>query len=197
MNILLAIQGNEATQSGSEPAVDAALTKVGQQQYMLCGACHGQRGEGTAAGPPLANSEWVNGPVENLINIQLRGLIGPIKVNGQEYNFPGGMQPMAFQSDEQIAGVLSYIRSNLGNNAPPVSPAEVAALRSEVGKPQVTVDDLIAPEPVKKSTSTEVGEPVRIPDKYADMDSSLGIPFWVGAGIFLFVLVCLIGLFKK
>jgi quinoprotein glucose dehydrogenase len=63
--------------AAAEPvAPDTA--KIGQQQFMLCGACHGQQGEGTAAGPPLAGSEWVNGPAENLIRIQLRGLTGPI-----------------------------------------------------------------------------------------------------------------------
>ena len=103
MNIFLAIDGAVAAPANSNFTPDAGFAKVGRQQYIICGACHGQGGEGTAAGPPLAGSEWVNGPTENLINIQLRGLIGPIEVKGQEYNFPGGMQPMAYQSDEQIA----------------------------------------------------------------------------------------------
>ena len=45
-------------------------------------ACHGANGEGTVLAPPLAKSNWVNGPVENLIRIQLRGLQGPITVSG-------------------------------------------------------------------------------------------------------------------
>lgn len=130
------------TENKASPALDP---KIGAQQYMLCGACHGQQGEGTAAAPPLAGSEWVTGSAENLIKIQLRGLAGPIKVKGQEYNFPAGMMPMAFQTDEQIASVLTYIRSNFGNKAEPVSAAEVAALRSEVGKPQLTAPELIQP----------------------------------------------------
>ena len=86
--------------------------------------------------PPLAGSEWVNGPVSNLIRIQLRGLQGPITVTGKEYNFPGGMAALAYQTDEQIAAVLTYVRNSFGNKAPAVKPEQVAALRSEVGKPQ-------------------------------------------------------------
>ncbi len=125
--------------------IDPAFLKAGQQQFMVCGACHGQSGEGTAAGPPLAGSEWVNGPEENLIRIQLRGLRGPITVKGKEYNFPAGMAALTYQNDEQIAAVLTYVRNSFGNSAPPVSPAAVAALRSEVGKPPVSAAELAPP----------------------------------------------------
>jgi quinoprotein glucose dehydrogenase len=133
-----------------QATADPALLKLGKQQFIVCGACHGQSGEGTAAGPPLAGSEWVNGPEENLIRIQLRGLVGPIRVKGQEYNIPGGMAALAFQTDEQIAAVLTYMRSSFGNSAPPISPAAVAALRKEVGKPQLTAKELIPPRAAKK-----------------------------------------------
>jgi len=119
----------------------AALRKMGQQQYIMCAACHGQQGEGGPAGPPLAGSEWVAGPAENLVRIQLRGLQGPIKVKGVEYNMV--MAPMPYQTDDQIAAVLTFIRSSFGNDAPPVSPEDVARHRDEVGKPTLTVDDLI------------------------------------------------------
>ncbi len=125
--------------------IDPAQMEIGKAQYLVCGACHGQNGEGGPAGPPLAGSEWVTGPVSNLIIIQLRGLKGPITVKGVEYNFPAGMTPMAYQTDEQVAGVLTYIRNSFGNKASAVKPEQVAALRGEVGKPQATVEDLIKP----------------------------------------------------
>ena len=128
-------------------AIDPAILKTGQQQFILCGACHGQNGEGTAAGPPLAGSEWVNGPAQNLIRIQLRGLQGPITVKGQEYNFPAGMAALAYQTDDQIAAVLTYMRNSFGNSAPLITPAAVAALRTEVGKPPVTAAELTPPLP--------------------------------------------------
>lgn len=128
-----------------EPPIDPAVMAAGQAAYLLCAACHGQKGEGGPIGPPHAGSEWINGPVENLIRIQLRGLVGPITTHGKEYNFVGGMAPLASQSDEQIAAVLTYVRNSFGNKASAVKPEQVAALRSEVGKPQLTVQDLIKP----------------------------------------------------
>jgi mono/diheme cytochrome c family protein len=129
----------------ADAPIDPAVMEIGKTQYLVCGACHGQNGEGGAAGPPLAGSEWVTGPVSNLILIQLRGLQGPITVKGVEYNFPAGMTPMAYQTDEQIAGALTYIRNSFGNKVSAVKPEQVAALRGEVGKPQVKVEELTKP----------------------------------------------------
>lgn len=134
----------DATPATDEP-IDPAVLAIGKVQFMVCAACHGQNGEGGPAGPPLAGSEWVTGPVSNLIRIQLRGLQGAIKVKGVEYNFPGGMAAMAYQTDEQVAAVLTYVRNNFGNKASAVKPEQVAALRSEVGKPQITAAELTQP----------------------------------------------------
>ena len=131
-------------QASNEP-VDPAAMEIGKASYMLCAACHGQNGEGGVIAPPIAGSEWVTGPVSNLIRIQLRGLQGPITVSGKEYNMPGGMGQLAHQSDEQIAGVLTYIRNSFGNKASGVKPEQVTALRSEVGKPQCVTTELIQP----------------------------------------------------
>lgn len=125
--------------------IDPAQMEIGKAQFLVCGACHGQNGEGGPIAPPLAGSEWVTGPVSNLVRIQLRGLQGPIMVAGKEYNMPAGMAALSYQTDEQIAGVLTYIRNSFGNKASAVKPEQVAALRSEVGKPQVTAAELIKP----------------------------------------------------
>lgn len=125
--------------------IDPAVMAMGQASFMLCGACHGQNGEGGPIAPPLAGSEWVTGPISNLIRIQLRGLQGPISVAGKEYNMPGGMAALSYQTDEQIAGVLTYVRNSFGNKASAVKPEQVAALRSEVGKPQITAAELTKP----------------------------------------------------
>lgn len=135
----------DAPTEDADAPIDPAVMEIGKTAFIVCSACHGQNGEGGLAGPPLANSEWVSGPVSNLILIQLRGLVGPIKVNGKEYNFPAGMAPMAYQTDEQIAGVLTYVRNSFGHKATAVKPEQVAALRSEVGKPQITAEELIQP----------------------------------------------------
>lgn len=129
----------------ADELIDEKLMEVGKASFLLCGACHGQSGEGTPIAPPLAGSNWVAGPISNLIKIQLRGLQGPITVSGKEYNMPGGMAPLFYQTDEQIAGVLTYVRNSFGNKASGVKPEQVAALRGEVGKPQITVEELTKP----------------------------------------------------
>lgn len=135
----------DAAPENPDAPIDPAVMEIGKAQFLVCGACHGAEGEGTAAGPPLAGSDWVTGPVSNLVKIQMRGMTGPITVSGKEYTFPAGMTPMAYQTDEQIAGVLTYVRNSFGNKASAVSVAQVTPLRGEVGKPQLTVEELTKP----------------------------------------------------
>lgn len=144
----------------------------GFSKYTLCAACHGQSGEGTNLGPPLAGSEWVNGPAENLIRIQLRGLQGPIKVKGVDYHFPGGMPALGHQSDEDIAAVLTFVRSSFGNDAPAVTTAEVAAVRKDAGNGPLTAEDLITPPTAAPAKSESSG-------KYDDLEARSGPPAWL------------------
>ena len=133
----------DAAPASNEP-IDPAQMEAGKAAYMICAACHGQNGEGTPAGPPLASSEWVTGKVSNLVLIQMRGLQGPITVAGKEYTFPAGMFPLGLD-DKQIADVLTYIRNSFGNKASAVKVEQVAPLRGEVGKPQLTAAELAKP----------------------------------------------------
>ncbi|MEN9536329.1 MAG: hypothetical protein RLZZ178_326, partial [Verrucomicrobiota bacterium] len=105
--------------------VDPAVLAAGKQAFMTCMACHGANGEGTVIAPPLGKSNWVNGPAENLIRIQLRGLQGPITVSGKQYAPPAPMMALPHQTDEQIAAVLTYVRNSFGNSAPAVTPEQV------------------------------------------------------------------------
>lgn len=194
--------------------LDPEVKKAGQAQYIMCAACHGQNGEGSVAGPPLAGSEWVNGPEENLIRIQLRGLVGPITVKGQEYNFPAGMIAMAFQTDEQVASVLTFIRNSFGNKAPAVAPGSVAAFRGEVGQPPLTQADLVSPFPAPATESppapASVGADLALTTpavpaltapprstKYDNLSPGLGIPGWVITLIVVFIIVSLFPLFAR
>eukprot|EP00112_Aurelia_sp_Birch-Aquarium-sp1_P005094 Seg15785.1 transcript_id=Seg15785.1/GoldUCD/mRNA.D3Y31 product="Cytochrome c-552" protein_id=Seg15785.1/GoldUCD/D3Y31 len=119
-----------------------------------CQMCHQPGGVGLApAFPPVAKSEWVTGPAENLIRIQLRGLTGKISVAGKEYT--GVMPANATMTDEEIAAVLTYIRSNFGNKADAVTAEMVKKFRGEVGKPMLTVADL--KDPNKKEEKKEEG----------------------------------------
>jgi mono/diheme cytochrome c family protein len=137
----------DALSPAADAPIDPALLEAGKAQFMAgtCFACHGMNGEGGPVGPTLTESEWVTGPVSNLIRIQLRGLQGPIPLKGGIYTPLAPMAPLATQTDEQIASVLTYIRNSFGNKASAVLPEQVKMLRSEVGKPMLTADDLIKP----------------------------------------------------
>ncbi len=135
-------------------AQDAAAEHPGKAIYATCSACHQPTGAGIpGAFPPLAESEWVNGPVENLIRIQLRGLMGEITVKGVKYN--SVMPPNAAMTDKQIADVLTYVRSNFGNKSGAVTEDQVKALRGEVGKPMLKEADLIDPKKVEEKAKEE------------------------------------------
>ena len=58
---------------------------------------------------------------------------------------PAPMVAQAFQTDEQIAAVLTFVRNSWDNKAGAVTPKQVAAFRGEVGKPPLTVKDLVPP----------------------------------------------------
>jgi mono/diheme cytochrome c family protein len=138
----------DALTPGPDVPVDPALIEAGKAAYMgagTCFVCHGPTGEGGPIGPTLAGSEWVTGPVSNLIRIQLRGLEGPIMLKGAIYTPPAPMAALAHQDDNQIAAVLTYIRNSFGNKASAVLPEQVKMLRSEVGKPMLKEADLIKP----------------------------------------------------
>jgi len=139
----------------SDAPVDPAVMEKGKLTFAICSACHGLEGEGmyhiNKTGPPLAGSEWVTGPVANLIAIQFRGLNGPIEVKGETYTPVAPMAPLPLDNDS-IAAVLTYIRNSFGNKASPVTPEQVEAMRGELGKPMLSPADLLPPVPTPGTT---------------------------------------------
>ncbi|MBI5648652.1 MAG: cytochrome c [Ignavibacteriae bacterium] len=94
-----------------------------------CAVCHQMTGKGIpAVYPSLAGSELATGDPTLPIQIVLHGFQGPISRGGQSYN--GVMQPWQNElSDQQIADVLTYVRSSWGNSAPAVDAAAVKTVR--------------------------------------------------------------------
>jgi mono/diheme cytochrome c family protein len=105
---------------------------IGKRVFANCIACHQTTGLGLpGAYPPLAGSEWAQGPDDRIIRIVLNGLSGPVTVKNTSFN--NSMPAFGPQlRDEQIAGVLTYVRSEWGNNAPAVSPDKVKEIRAAV-----------------------------------------------------------------
>ena len=103
---------------------------LGQRVFANCITCHQAKGTGVAGVyPPLADSPFVNGPPEILTRIVLHGLSGPLTVHGRTYN--GAMPAWRHLPDQQVAAVLTYVRSSFGNGAPAVAVETVAAVRAE------------------------------------------------------------------
>ena len=76
----------------------------------------------------MAESEWVTGKPEVLVNILLHGVNGKINVKGVDYN---GQMP-AFKDllkDDELAAVLSYIRSDWGNKAEAIDESLIKNVR--------------------------------------------------------------------
>ena len=111
---------------------------VGKRLYTQnCIGCHQSSGMGLAGQfPPLVGSEWVVGGDwvgdNHLVKILLAGMQGPVQVKGQSYN--NAMPPWAQLKDSEIANILTYIRSEWGNNAPAITPEYVAKVRAIVNR---------------------------------------------------------------
>ena len=95
----------------------------------ICIACHMADGMGVPKfNPPLSNTPYVLGDKTRLIKIVLNGFKEKVKINGQSYS--NIMTPHKDLNDQQIADVLTYVRSSFGNKASAVSMAEVKKVRA-------------------------------------------------------------------
>ncbi len=93
-----------------------------------CAACHQPTGLGAhGVAPPLVDSEWVLGPESRLVRIVLNGAQGPIKAAGA--SFDSSMPSWASFSDEQLAGILTYIRRDWEQGGAAVAPETVKNIR--------------------------------------------------------------------
>ncbi|WP_346778693.1 cytochrome c [Burkholderia sp. Ac-20353] len=107
------------------------LAPLGKKIYEAqCALCHAKEGQGMPPHfPPLANNQ----------SIQMTSSVNPIRMvlNGgyapgtRKNPMPYGMPPFAqLLSDEEVAAVVTYIRTAWGNHGKPVNAKEVNALRS-------------------------------------------------------------------
>jgi nitrite reductase (NO-forming) len=114
----------------------ARLTKEiqiekGKRVYMQhCAMCHQLDGNGLPqVFPPLAQSDYLMADKTRSIGVVLRGLSGPVTVNGHLYN--GVMPPQVLLSNEQVADVLTFVRNSWGNDSEAVAAEEVRVFREE------------------------------------------------------------------
>jgi mono/diheme cytochrome c family protein len=106
---------------------------AGEAVYLrVCLVCHQFTGLGLpGAFPPLAGASIVTeADPGKIIRIVLHGLQGPITVNGTPFNsvMPPPLPPL---TDKEIADVLTFVRNEWGNQAPPIAIEAVAAIRAK------------------------------------------------------------------
>jgi mono/diheme cytochrome c family protein len=119
---------------GQEQQVELSPRDRGKKIFAAnCQTCHQANGEGVPGQyPPLAGSEFTNGGSRRMAMIVLKGLQGPVKVKGRQYG-SAVMQPWdKTLNDQKIADVMTYERSEWGNQASAVTAEQIAALRKEL-----------------------------------------------------------------
>lgn len=116
-----------ATQDGSW---DPADPQLGYKAYVMCQGCHGTDGRGVPGyAPSLSGSPWLAGPVAPAALIVLHGFDATSEP-GSAYVSARMLGHGHQLTDHEIAALLTYARSNFGNAAPPVTTADVAAVRA-------------------------------------------------------------------
>ena len=111
-----------------------------------CIACHQATGQGIpGVFPPLVSSHWATGDEKIPTSIVISGLMGSIEVGETVYN--SVMPPLGSHLDDRdIAGVLSFVRQEWGNDATSVSEELVTEIRTEHGSRANpwTIDELLS-----------------------------------------------------
>jgi mono/diheme cytochrome c family protein len=136
---------------GEQQQVELSPRDRGKKIFSAnCQTCHQANGEGVPGQyPPLAGSEFTNGGSRRMGMIVLKGLQGPVKVKGQQFG-SAVMQPWdKTLTDQKIADVMTFERSEWGNKASPVTAEQIAALRKELAshpESYVEHDILAAPD---------------------------------------------------
>lgn len=115
---------------GKKPASQTSAKRGKQVYETTCITCHQRDGGGVPhLNPPLIKTEYVLGDKSRLIQIVLKGLSQPIEIEEETYT---NVMPAQTQlSDQQIADVLTYVRSNFGNKTSAITVAQVKAERAK------------------------------------------------------------------
>ena len=110
-----------------KPATAGSSAIRGKKVYeQYCLSCHQVDGSGVPRmNPPLIKTSYVLGEKPALIQVVLKGMEASVPIDDEYYS--NSMPPHDFLKDQEIADVLTYVRSNFGNKASAVTIAEVKA----------------------------------------------------------------------
>ena len=114
----------------TDPPSNAESLELSRSRNLsACVICHQPAGQGVPSiYPPLAKSDWVNGPSDRLV--------GPIEVNGMIYPsvpMPSfGVEGSYQWGAKDIAAVATYIRQIWGKEASGVAAEQVGLIRKNL-----------------------------------------------------------------
>lgn len=97
------------------------------EQYCL--TCHQADGSGVPKmNPPLIKTSYVTGDKKKLIQWILTGSVENVPIDGKYYS--NNMPPQNYLKDEEIADILTYVRSSFGNKASVITAIDVKNIRA-------------------------------------------------------------------
>ena len=126
-------RGAMPSSASAAPVSDAQAQRLVEQGAKLyekhCAECHRADGSGKPpAYPRLAGNHSIVASSVNPIRMVLNGGYPPSTTGNPQ---PYGMPPYGpWMNDEEVAAVVSYVRSAWGNQGAPVGPGEVSRYRT-------------------------------------------------------------------
>jgi len=114
-------------------AAPASPIQLGKKIYDgNCASCHQASGAGSPGSyPPLVNSPFVVGSKDRLAAILLKGLQGPLTVNGGSFGTMVMPAQESILTPEKIADLMTYLRGSWGNKANAVTVDEVNTAKTK------------------------------------------------------------------
>jgi cytochrome c len=153
----IAMAQDAAAPAGGAFDLKASIERGKPVFMQTCMVCHQLTGLGLpGAFPPLAATEYTTGEGRRMVAMLLKGVQGPLKVNGVTYNnimLPLDMQFPILKDDGKLADVINYVRNSFGNkDEKAITPEFVTKARAEFASrttPWTEAELLKFPEPVK------------------------------------------------
>ncbi|MEY4375663.1 MAG: hypothetical protein RJB26_213 [Pseudomonadota bacterium] len=118
---------------GGKGAAGPSTLTAGAKVYLQnCVGCHGPTGQGMGMQPALPGSATVNGDPAVLAAWVMFG-VRPATTPAGKY--PAMMPQFTYLKDEELAAVLTHVRSSWGNQAAAVQAADIATVRAAHASP--------------------------------------------------------------
>lgn len=121
---ILRIKKIRTLKAAERKPVTATTSKTNSLYTQYCASCHQPNGKGLAGTfPALSGSALVTGDKNKLMDIVINGRTGTT-----------AMPAFKFMTDAELATVLSYVRTNLGNKAGTIQDRDVRYFRQSTLK---------------------------------------------------------------